>query len=327
MKVACQQAAGVRPQVSVFGTDYPTPDGTGVRDYIHVEDLASAHLRALDYLAQGGASTTLNCGYGHGYSVREVLRMVERVERQAAATSVEGAAPGGRSAVAGGACRAHPRGARLDADVSTTSRRSCVRSWSGNAASARAGAASELIFWSGPVERVDCGRSHSGVLFFAVRDPPSRRPVTRRADASPRQLPCSLDPAWPADLHDRRRRDCVLAACGGGRDSDGDGGSGGCRRTLSGSTVTVSGRHRLTSECRSRRREYTDGLDYAGTSSEPARGSIVELLSSTNQSVLATTVTDANGQYSLTVAANTNVTVRAKAQTVAPARRAGTSAC
>jgi UDP-glucose 4-epimerase len=79
VKVACQQAAGVREQVSVFGTDYPTPDGTGVRDYIHVEDLASAHLRALDYLARGGASITLNCGYGHGYSVREVLRMVERV--------------------------------------------------------------------------------------------------------------------------------------------------------------------------------------------------------------------------------------------------------
>ena len=79
VKVACQQAAGVRPQVSVFGTDYPTPDGTGVRDYIHVEDLANAHLHALDYLARGGASTTLNCGYGHGYSVREVLRMVERV--------------------------------------------------------------------------------------------------------------------------------------------------------------------------------------------------------------------------------------------------------
>jgi UDP-glucose 4-epimerase len=79
VKVACQVAAGVKPQLSVFGTDYPTPDGTGVRDYIHVEDLAAAHLKALDYLAQGGASTTLNCGYGHGYSVREVIRMVERV--------------------------------------------------------------------------------------------------------------------------------------------------------------------------------------------------------------------------------------------------------
>jgi len=79
VKVACQHAAGVRPGLQIFGTDYPTPDGTGVRDYIHVEDLASAHLRALDYLRDGGASTTLNCGYGHGFSVREVLRMVEKV--------------------------------------------------------------------------------------------------------------------------------------------------------------------------------------------------------------------------------------------------------
>jgi UDP-glucose 4-epimerase len=77
--VACQVAAGVKPGLSIFGTDYPTPDGTGVRDYIHVEDLAAAHLSALDYLAQGGDSVTLNCGYGHGYSVREVIRMVERV--------------------------------------------------------------------------------------------------------------------------------------------------------------------------------------------------------------------------------------------------------
>ncbi len=79
VKVACQQAAGVRPGISVFGTDYPTPDGTGVRDYIHVEDLAAAHLKSLDYLRAGGASTTLNCGYGHGYSVREVLSTVEHV--------------------------------------------------------------------------------------------------------------------------------------------------------------------------------------------------------------------------------------------------------
>ncbi len=78
-KVACETAVGKRDSIQVFGTDYPTPDGTGVRDYIHVEDLASAHLRALDYLRSGGASTTLNCGYGHGYSVREVLQMVEKV--------------------------------------------------------------------------------------------------------------------------------------------------------------------------------------------------------------------------------------------------------
>jgi UDP-glucose 4-epimerase len=78
VKVACEAAVGVRPHVSVFGTDYPTPDGTGLRDYIHVEDLATAHLKALDYLREGGEPVTLNCGYGHGYSVREVLRSVEK---------------------------------------------------------------------------------------------------------------------------------------------------------------------------------------------------------------------------------------------------------
>jgi UDP-glucose 4-epimerase len=78
-KVACEAMVGKRPYVSVFGTDYPTPDGTGVRDYLHVEDLASAHLRALDYLRAAGRSVTLNVGYGHGYSVREVLAMVEKV--------------------------------------------------------------------------------------------------------------------------------------------------------------------------------------------------------------------------------------------------------
>jgi UDP-glucose 4-epimerase len=78
-KVACEAMVGKRPHVSLFGTDYPTPDGTGVRDYLHVEDLASAHLNALTYLRSGGKSSTLNVGYGHGYSVREVLRMVEAV--------------------------------------------------------------------------------------------------------------------------------------------------------------------------------------------------------------------------------------------------------
>ncbi len=78
-KVACEAAVGKRPHVSIFGTDYATPDGTGVRDYIHVEDLATAHVNALTYLRQGGQSTTLNCGYGHGYSVREVLAAVDRV--------------------------------------------------------------------------------------------------------------------------------------------------------------------------------------------------------------------------------------------------------
>jgi len=79
IKVACEAAVGKRTHVSIFGTDYPTPDGTGVRDYIHIEDLARAHLDALDYLRHDGSSVVLNCGYGHGYSVREVLASVERV--------------------------------------------------------------------------------------------------------------------------------------------------------------------------------------------------------------------------------------------------------
>ena len=79
IKVACEAAVGKRPYLSVFGTDLPTPDGTGVRDYIHVEDLATAHLNALDYLRAGGSSLVANVGYGHGYSVREVLSSVEKI--------------------------------------------------------------------------------------------------------------------------------------------------------------------------------------------------------------------------------------------------------
>jgi UDP-glucose 4-epimerase len=78
-KVACQHAVGIRPNVFVFGTDYPTTDGTGIRDYVHVEDLASAHLDALRYLRDDGQSTTLNVGYGRGFSVREVLATVSRL--------------------------------------------------------------------------------------------------------------------------------------------------------------------------------------------------------------------------------------------------------
>jgi UDP-glucose 4-epimerase len=79
VKAAVEAAVGKRPHLSIFGTDFPTPDGTGVRDYIHVEDLATAHLNALDYLRAGGKSLTANCGYGHGYSVREVLSSVEKI--------------------------------------------------------------------------------------------------------------------------------------------------------------------------------------------------------------------------------------------------------
>jgi UDP-glucose 4-epimerase len=85
-KVACEVAVGKRPHLEVFGTDYPTPDGTGVRDYIHVEDLATAHINALDYLRANGESVTLNCGYGHGYSVREVIATVNKLNGRPIAT-------------------------------------------------------------------------------------------------------------------------------------------------------------------------------------------------------------------------------------------------
>jgi len=75
----CDPDGQIGQSTKVYGTDYPTTDGTGVRDYIHVADLASAHIHALDYLRKGGDSTRLNCGYGHGYSVRQVLDMVQKV--------------------------------------------------------------------------------------------------------------------------------------------------------------------------------------------------------------------------------------------------------
>jgi UDP-glucose 4-epimerase len=79
IKTACQAALGKRPQLKVYGTDYPTPDGTCVRDYIHVSDLARAHTDALRYLRKGGDSRVMNVGYGRGYSVLEVIRAVKAV--------------------------------------------------------------------------------------------------------------------------------------------------------------------------------------------------------------------------------------------------------
>lgn len=78
IKVACEAATGQREGIAIFGTDYPTPDGTCLRDYIHVSDLIAAHLAALDHLRAGGARLTLNCGYGRGHSVREVVEAVGR---------------------------------------------------------------------------------------------------------------------------------------------------------------------------------------------------------------------------------------------------------
>ena len=79
IKVAVEAALGLRSHVDVFGTDYPTPDGTCIRDYVHVSDLVAAHFHALDYLRRGGASATINCGYGRGFSVLEVIETVKRV--------------------------------------------------------------------------------------------------------------------------------------------------------------------------------------------------------------------------------------------------------
>jgi len=81
VKVACEAALGRRPGLQVFGTDYPTPDGTCIRDYIHVTDLVGAHLDALRYLRGGGRSETLNCGYGTGFSVLDVIASVKLVSQ------------------------------------------------------------------------------------------------------------------------------------------------------------------------------------------------------------------------------------------------------
>jgi UDP-glucose 4-epimerase len=90
IKVACEAALGKRPKIEVFGTDYPTPDGTCVRDYIHVSDLARAHSAALAYLRRGGASATFNCGYGRGASVFEVIDSVRRVSRREFPVEISG---------------------------------------------------------------------------------------------------------------------------------------------------------------------------------------------------------------------------------------------
>lgn len=83
IKRAAQVALGRVPHLDIFGTDYPTADGTGVRDYIHITDLVEAHMLALEYLRGGGCATTMNCGYGRGSSVREIVTAVERVTGKA----------------------------------------------------------------------------------------------------------------------------------------------------------------------------------------------------------------------------------------------------
>ncbi|HVZ70373.1 MAG TPA: UDP-glucose 4-epimerase GalE [Rhizomicrobium sp.] len=99
IKRACQAALGRVPYLSIFGHDFPTPDGTGVRDYIHVMDLIEAHLLALDHLRKKGQSIVCNAGYGHGFSVREVVRAVERVSGQPLPVREEARRPGDPPAI------------------------------------------------------------------------------------------------------------------------------------------------------------------------------------------------------------------------------------
>jgi UDP-glucose 4-epimerase len=105
IKVAVETALGLRPQIEVFGTDYATPDGTCIRDYIHVGDLARAHSAALAHLRQGGANETFNCGYGHGYSVLEVIEAVKRASGRDFPVRRSARRPGDPSAIVADATR------------------------------------------------------------------------------------------------------------------------------------------------------------------------------------------------------------------------------
>ena len=107
IKVASQAALGERPYLEVFGTDYPTPDGTCVRDYIHVSDLVRAHLDALRYLRQGGKSEVLNCGYGAGFSVLDVISAVKRVANTDFPVRIADRRPGDPASLVAGAARVH----------------------------------------------------------------------------------------------------------------------------------------------------------------------------------------------------------------------------
>jgi UDP-glucose 4-epimerase len=107
IKVCCLAALRQREHVAIFGTDYPTPDGTGIRDYIHIEDLAAAHLEALDYLDKGGCSTCINVGYGRGESVREVINMVKKVTRVDFPVIESPRRPGDPAQLVAGADRIH----------------------------------------------------------------------------------------------------------------------------------------------------------------------------------------------------------------------------
>jgi UDP-glucose 4-epimerase len=123
IKVACEVALGKRAKIDVFGTDYPTPDGTCVRDYIHVSDLARAHSAALGYLRRGGDSATFNCGYGHGASVFEVIEAVKHASGRDFAVQIAGRRAGDPPALVADVSRIrstldwHPQFENLDTIV------------------------------------------------------------------------------------------------------------------------------------------------------------------------------------------------------------------
>ena len=109
IKVAAETALRQRPVLEVFGTDYATPDGTCVRDYIHVSDLTRAHLAALEYLREGGESEILNCGYGSGFSVLEVIEAVKRASGNDFPVRIAGRRPGDPAALVAQATRIYER--------------------------------------------------------------------------------------------------------------------------------------------------------------------------------------------------------------------------
>jgi UDP-glucose 4-epimerase len=124
IKVACETATGKRPYMEIYGTDYRTPDGTCIRDYIHVWDLVEAHHLALQRLRSGRASIVANCGYGHGYSVREVIETVKRVTGKDFDVRIGSPRPGDAVSIIADPARAkaefgwHPRYDSLDTIVS-----------------------------------------------------------------------------------------------------------------------------------------------------------------------------------------------------------------
>jgi UDP-glucose 4-epimerase len=107
IKVAAETALGLRPQLELYGTDYKTPDGTCIRDYIHVIDLVRAHLDALRYLREGGESVVLNCGYGRGFSVLEVVDAVKRASHTDFTVRKTGRRAGDPAALVAGADKIH----------------------------------------------------------------------------------------------------------------------------------------------------------------------------------------------------------------------------